>query len=127
MRSEDVFLVYGLLHRNGYISFPLTEGARKSVEAITENINSAYFGHDVYDTPEKKLVALLYFLIKDHPFTDGNKRTAVLAFETACALNDIKPEYEGFTLDELALFIEQEKREDHHVFIAGIAEMLFQQ
>ena len=34
------------------------------------------FGEPLYRTREEKAANLLYFLVKDHPFTDGNKRTA---------------------------------------------------
>jgi prophage maintenance system killer protein len=30
---------------------------------------------DLYPTLEEKAAHLLYFVVKNHPFTDGNKRT----------------------------------------------------
>ncbi|MBX2866444.1 Fic family protein [Candidatus Kaiserbacteria bacterium] len=88
-------------------------------------INQTHFGVDIYERPEEKLVALLYFLIKDHPFTDGNKRTACLVFEIACELNDLEPHYNGFTLDELAVYVERVKPKDHQDFIRGTTIVLF--
>jgi death-on-curing protein len=38
------------------------------------------FGNDAYPTILKKGVALFHSLISNHPFHDGNKRTAVTAF-----------------------------------------------
>ena len=35
---------------------------------------------DAYPTLEEKAAHLLYFIIKDHPFSDGNKRIASLLF-----------------------------------------------
>ena len=35
---------------------------------------------DVYSTVEEKAAHLLYFLIKNHPFVDGNKRSGAFAF-----------------------------------------------
>ena len=38
------------------------------------------FGEPLYRTREEKAADLLYFLVKDHPFTDGNKRIGSLLF-----------------------------------------------
>ena len=38
------------------------------------------FGEPLYRTREEKAANLLYFLVKDHPFTDGNKRIGSLLF-----------------------------------------------
>ena len=43
-------------------------------------IQQTFGGQDVYPTVEEKAANLLYFLIKDHPFTDGNKRIASFLF-----------------------------------------------
>lgn len=67
----------------------------------------------------------MYFLIKDHAFTDGNKRTGSFMFSIMCDLNNLKPNYKHFTLDQLAVFIEQQKDEDHHEWIRVIAMALF--
>jgi len=122
---RTVCLAYELLHAKGYIAFPSTLQARRKVEALTENINRSYFGVEIYSTAEEKLVAILYFLIKDHPFIDGNKRTACLVFEVGCDMNGLEPKYEGFTLDELAVFTEQVNTDDHQHFIGDIARLLF--
>lgn len=44
--------------------------------AIYQNV----FGQEVYPSIEEKAANLLYFLIKDHPFTDGCKRIAATIF-----------------------------------------------
>ena len=38
------------------------------------------FGEDAYPTIEEKAAHLLYFIIKNHPFNDGNKRSGAFAF-----------------------------------------------
>ena len=38
------------------------------------------FGKDAYSSIEEKAAHLLYFIIKNHPFTDGNKRSGAFAF-----------------------------------------------
>ena len=51
-----------------------------SLAGILGNIYQSAFGEDVYPSLEEKAANLLYFIIKNHPFNDGNKRTAAFAF-----------------------------------------------
>ncbi|MFC4243050.1 type II toxin-antitoxin system death-on-curing family toxin [Gryllotalpicola reticulitermitis] len=37
-------------------------------------------GQDLYPGVQEKAVHLLYFVTKDHPFSDGNKRSAAALF-----------------------------------------------
>ncbi len=52
----------------------------EALEAILGNVEQTMFGEPLYRTREEKAANLLYFLVKDHPFTDGNKRIASLLF-----------------------------------------------
>ncbi|MCW1888208.1 MAG: virulence protein RhuM/Fic/DOC family protein [Candidatus Moranbacteria bacterium] len=51
-----------------------------SIEGIVGNVMQAFGGSDVYKTLEEKAAHLLYFVVKNHPFTDGNKRSGAFAF-----------------------------------------------
>ncbi len=51
-----------------------------NLEGIIGNIFQAVFGQDVYKTIEEKAAHLLYFIIKNHPFNDGNKRSGAFTF-----------------------------------------------
>jgi len=51
-----------------------------SLEWILWNVFQSVFGEDVYSTIEEKASNLLYFLIKDHPFNDWNKRCGAFSF-----------------------------------------------
>lgn len=57
-----------------------TERERGSLAGIVGNIMQAFGGKDVYSTVEEKAAHLLYFVIKNHPFLDGNKRSGAYAF-----------------------------------------------
>lgn len=57
-----------------------TERARDSVAGIVGNVFQSFGGKDVYATVEEKAAHLLYFMVKNHPFTDGNKRSGAFAF-----------------------------------------------
>ncbi len=52
----------------------------KSLEGILGNVMQAVYGNEVYQTVEEKAIHLLYFVVKNHPFVDGNKRTGAFAF-----------------------------------------------
>ena len=51
-------------------------------------IYQSYDGEDLYQTVSEKAAHLLYFVIKDHPFYDGNKRIGALLFIVFLTLND---------------------------------------
>ena len=51
-----------------------------NVAGIVGNVMQAFDGKDVYETAEEKAAHLLYFMVKNHPFTDGNKRNGAYAF-----------------------------------------------
>ena len=44
------------------------------------NIEQTFDGQALYPSVEERAAALLYFTIKDHPFSDGNKRIGSLLF-----------------------------------------------
>jgi len=44
------------------------------------NIVQSFNGEYLYPTIEEQAAHLLYFVIKNHPFTDGNKRIGALMF-----------------------------------------------
>ncbi|OGL98241.1 death-on-curing protein [Candidatus Uhrbacteria bacterium RIFOXYB2_FULL_45_11] len=51
-----------------------------SVQGIVGNIMQTFGGKQLYPTIEEKAANLLYFMVKDHPFSDGNKRSGAYAF-----------------------------------------------
>lgn len=51
-----------------------------AVSGIVGNVMQTFAGQDLYQTAEEKAVHLLYFIVKNHPFVDGNKRSGAFAF-----------------------------------------------
>ncbi len=51
-----------------------------SIAGIVGNVMQSFGGRDVYATVEEKAAHLIYFMVKNHPFTDGNKRSGAFAF-----------------------------------------------
>lgn len=55
---------------------PRTDG----LSSIFGNLNQSVFGEPAYPTIESKAAHLLYFMVKNHPFSDGNKRSGAFLF-----------------------------------------------
>ncbi len=54
---------------------------RKDVLAgIVGNVMQSFSGKSLYPSVEEKAAHLLYFIVKNHPFIDGNKRSGAFAF-----------------------------------------------
>ena len=56
------------------------EKERGVLKGILAGIEQTFGGAELYPSIEEKAAHLLYFIIKDHPFVDGNKRIASLLF-----------------------------------------------
>lgn len=50
------------------------------LNAIWGALDQSVFGEPAYPSIESKAAHLLYFVVKNHPFSDGNKRTAAFLF-----------------------------------------------
>lgn len=57
-------------------------------EGILRTIYQSFDGEEMYPTVAEKAANLLYFIIKDHPFFDGNKRIAALLFIVFLTMNE---------------------------------------
>ena len=51
-----------------------------SVVGIVGNVMQSFGGQALYPSVEEKAAHLLYFMVKNHPFSDGNKRSGAFAF-----------------------------------------------
>jgi prophage maintenance system killer protein len=56
------------------------ERSAGSVAGIVGNVMQSFGGNELYPTVEEKAAHLLYFMVKNHPYTDGNKRSGAFAF-----------------------------------------------
>ena len=69
-----------LVRKNEATEIFAQERAHGNVEGILGNILQSFGGTDVYLTLEEKAAHLLYFMVKNHPFVDGNKRSGAFTF-----------------------------------------------
>lgn len=56
--------------------------------SLLGNLDQTVFGEPAYPSVEAKAAHLLYFVVKNHPFSDGNKRSAAYLFVDFMHRND---------------------------------------
>jgi len=91
-----------------------SERGGQSVVGIVGNVFQTFGGKDVYPTVEEKAAHLLYFMVKNHPYADGNKRSGAFAFvwflKQAGILNPARLTAEALTA--LTLFVAESSPKD---------------
>ncbi len=83
--SEEIYqdiekLKLNLLDKGEATELFAQEKTRGSLDSILKNVFQNVFGQELYPSVEEKAAHLLYFVVKNHPFNDGNKRTGAFAF-----------------------------------------------
>jgi len=77
----------------------------KSFQSSISTIYQTYNGFDLYPSVEEKAAHLLYFITKNHSFTDGNKRIGANCFLYFLAKNNLLYNSDGqMIIDNGALF-----------------------
>ena len=97
--------------------------------ALLGNLEQTVFGEPAYPTVETKAAHLLYFVIKNHPFADGNKRTGAFLFVDFLARNGRlfragEPVINDVGLAALALLVAESDAKNKDVMIRLIENML---
>lgn len=64
----------------GEASMLFAQERQEAFEALLGNLDQSVFGEPAYPSVEAKAAHLLYFVIKNHPFADGNKRSGAFLF-----------------------------------------------
>lgn len=101
-----------------------------SFKGSLENIYQTFDGIDLYKTTEEKAAHLLYFVIKNHSFTDGNKRIAAFLFVWFLERNKLLYKPNGNkvvtdnTLVALTLMIAQSNPNDKDMMIKVVVNLL---
>lgn len=93
------------------------------------NLDQSVFGDPAYPTIESKAAHLLYFVIKNHPFSDGNKRIGSYLFVDFLARNgkliqEGEPVINDVGLAALALLVAESNPKSKDVIIRLIENML---
>lgn len=89
------------------------------------NIYQSFGGQEVYPTVEEKAANLLYFVTKNHSFSDGNKRIAAAMFlyfldKNGALFHDGKKLIDDHALVALTIMIAESKPEEKEMMISVI-------
>lgn len=100
--------------------------------ALLGNLDQSVFGAPAYPSVESKAAHLLYFVVKNHPFTDGNKRSGAFLFVDFLNQNrrllgaDGAPIINDVGLAALTLLIAESAAEQKETMIKLVMNMLAQ-
>jgi len=98
--------------------------------SILGNLDQTVFGEPAYPTLESRAAHLLYFVVKNHPFSDGNKRIGALLFAGFLHRNGRLFQADGSAivndvgLAALSLLVAESRPTDKDVLIRLIMNML---
>lgn len=101
-----------------------------ALEGIIATIYQGFGGQDLYPTVEEKAANLLYLVVKDHPLSDGNKRSAAALFVTFLARNgmlssdDGSPRIGNNALAAITLMIAMSDPKEKELMVALLVRML---
>ena len=99
-------------------------------EGILRTIYQSFAGEEMYPTVEEKAANLLYFIIKDHPFFDGNKRIGALMFVMFLTMNEQgllkngEPKISDRALTALTLMIAESEPREKGLMCAVVCRLL---
>jgi prophage maintenance system killer protein len=102
----------------------------RSLAGSLYNIYQTAFGEEVYSSVEEKASNLLYFLVKNHSFVDGNKRIAAAVFMYFVKKNDIYYTETGTkqlsddALVALTLLIAESKPSEREIIVKIIINLI---
>ena len=100
------------------------------LSSILGNLDQTAFGEPAYPTIESKAAHLLYFTVKNHPFTDGNKRSGAFLFVDFLHRNkrlldaQMQPIINDTGLAALTLLVAESAPEQKETMIRLIMNML---
>lgn len=96
----------------------------EALEGILGSIEQTMFGEPLYRSREAKAAHLFYFVIKDHPFTDGNKRIGSFLFILYLQQEGMTHQLNPQALTALALLIAESAPANKELMIRLIMNLL---
>ena len=101
-----------------------------SLEGIIKNLEQTFAGKNLYPSVAERAAHLLYFIIKDHPFIDGNKRIGSFLFILFLVKNNYLYNKKGEkkindnALASLALLIAESNPKEKEIMVALVTNLL---
>lgn len=98
----------------------------QSLSAVLGAIEQTMFGDPLYKTREIRAAHLLYFIIKDHPFADGNKRIGSFLFLLYLQQEGMALRVTDTALTALALLVAESLPANKELLIRLIVNLLME-
>lgn len=98
----------------------------EGLAAILGALEQTMFGEPLYQSREIKAAHLLYFIIKDHPFADGNKRIGSFLFLLYLQQEDMALRIGDAALTALALLIAESVPANKELLIRLVVNLLME-
>ncbi len=98
----------------------------EQLQSILGNLEQTMFGEELYKSVEEKAANLLYMVIKDHPFSDGNKRIGSFLFLFYVQSNKLPFNIDQVGLTALTLLIAESNPNQKDLIIRLIVNLLAQ-
>lgn len=96
----------------------------EAFQGILGSIEQTMFGESLYKSREEKAAHLLYFVIKDHPFSDGNKRIGSFMFLLYLQQEGMAMTINANALTALALLVAESEPSNKDLMIRLIVNLL---
>ncbi len=96
----------------------------EALEGILGSIEQTMFGECLYRSREEKAANLLYLIIKDHPFSDGNKRIGSFLFMLYLQQEGMTHQLNPQALTALALLIAESAPANKDLMVRLIINLL---
>lgn len=102
----------------------------ESFKGAIGNIYQTFGGAELYPSVEEKAANLLYFVVKDHAFSDGNKRIAATVFLYFLQKNDVlfkstgEPSIDNNTLAAITIMIAESRMDEREMMVNLVMHFL---
>jgi prophage maintenance system killer protein len=129
--EEGIAIVAGMKGRfdvrlDGLFGLEKDQGFKSALATIHQTFD----GRELYPSVEEKAAHLLYFIVKNHAFSDGNKRIAAALFIAFLARNGILYRPDGGkrladnALVALTLLIAESRPDEHDTIVKVIVNLI---
>ncbi|TQL45047.1 Fic/DOC family protein [Homoserinimonas aerilata] len=102
----------------------------EGLEGVVASIYQGFAGQELYPTVQLKAANLLYLMVKDHPLSDGNKRSAAALFVTFLSRNSLltdaggQPRISNNALAAITLLVAMSDPKEKELMVALVVRML---
>ncbi len=127
---EEILSLRSDLMKKGQASEIFGLERERSFKAVVGNIYQTFGKKELYPSLEEKAAYLLYFTIKDHPFSDGNKRIGCFLFVLFLMKNKYlyskkgEKKFNSNALVALALLVAESKPKEKDLMVDLIINLI---